>query len=112
MAHSWEWSLRAIRAIQILAEEWAVSETIQINQQHRAPAQEDDVESTGGQTTPTNDTARFANSGDDLDWVTLGDSTDLDWLTQLDSTMTEEVNIDEVIFDQHLWPVGFGEQSH
>jgi len=108
MAHAWEWSIRAIRAIQILAEEWAVSETIQINQHLRASTLEDGLGKTVDEITPTNDTSDFLRIGDESDWAALSDFINIDWLTQLDSSM--DVDIDEVIFDQHLWPVGFREQ--
>jgi len=111
MAHAWEWSIRAIRAIQILAEEWAVSETIQINQQLRTSTLGDGLGETVDETTPANDTSEFFRSGDESDWTTLSEFTNIDWLTQLDSSMMD-VDIDEVIFDQHLWPVGFREQPH
>jgi hypothetical protein len=47
-------------------------------------------------------------SGEDCDLGTLGKSPDLEWLTQLDGSMME-VNVDEVFFDQHLWPIEFGQ---
>jgi hypothetical protein len=72
------------------------------------PDQADTEGSAGDHTAPTQETSGVFKCGADCDLGPLGNSPDLEWLTQLDGSMME-VNVDEVFFDQHLWPIGFGQ---
>lgn len=83
MAQAWTWSLRAIRSLQILAEDW-----LELAR------------------TDSPDFNRAKSPGAASQGMPLSvDDGVLDWLMDIESITPCPTR--SLIFDQHLWPVGF-----
>ncbi|KAL5334411.1 fungal-specific transcription factor domain-containing protein [Aspergillus crustosus] len=91
MAQSWSWSLRAVRSLQILAEDWFPG---------LGRAERGERRNAGSRVG-----GYFkAGFGGEIETETEGAQV-LDWLMDLESTGPGEVG--GMDFDQHLWSVGF-----
>ncbi|RVX70437.1 hypothetical protein B0A52_05936 [Exophiala mesophila] len=112
MSVAWNWSLRAIRSLQILAEEWSVNERLHAQNDHKALGGESSSELTA--VTASNMSFNpdqnvlgsedvFANMSPPAMYETSPEN--IDWLMAFDSGFSD-VPMDLSFIDQDLWEMG------
>jgi len=116
MSRAWSWSLRAIRSLQLLAEDWAVGEKLSSNSRQPAMrAQKAPSDSFSTAELPAPDYGPLAmpvddddsHDWDDHDWGQVEDQWNLDWLMEYNSTDLEGPTANTMIFGRYFWPPSF-----
>lgn len=112
MSIAWNWSLRAIRSLQILAEEWSVNERLHAQNEQKALGGESSTDPTTllepgipfqGDQSALGSEDVFANMTPPAIYETSPEN--IDWLMAFDSGFSD-VPMDLSFFDQDLWEMG------
>lgn len=112
MSIAWSWSLRAIRSLQILAEEWSVNERLHAQNSREIVATQPVETDTAGLGIGTHGLIGDPGSGNNavpLDAVPQAiyetSPQNIDWLMTFDSGFSD-MTMDFAYFDSDLWEMG------